>query len=63
MITNVSDVLTLGRMFVASVKLWQMEGEEFSLIITHNPSVREFNMEVLELFKTELLVEEVIVES
>ena len=57
-------MLTLGRMFGASVKLWQMEGEEeFSLIITHNPSVREFNMEVLELFKTELLVEEVVVES
>jgi hypothetical protein len=52
-------------MFGASVKVWRMEdeGEEFSMVITHNTSVKNFLVLYLDLLETEFLVSKHTVEA
>ena len=52
-------------MFGVSVKVWGMEkeGEEFSVIITHNSSVKDFLVVFFDLLETDFLVDKKTMED
>ena len=53
------------KMFGVSVKVWQMEeeGEEFSVVITHNSSVKNFLLVLMDLLDTDFLVGQQTIEN